>query len=583
MNDQEKAFFERIEKLKQAMAEIMPGTEAEREIGNLCRKLSTIYRDVRELSHNKRSPIVVIASKSAVDARWVVSALRRAISEELSGQPIALVENLEGFGPVRPDWFPRQSPFEAIERGVWNGTPPWSCLAIDPSKTDRVDADVVLYLVKFEDLQTDAAVRTIKPLEGIPIIPIILDVTDKGSQDVEAFVGRLTRALGSNPCRPRLEFPNYQDKRTKALIGEAEREIWTQCQGLIDVSESKRRQIQTERCDAIVQRLDTESRNILRSSDFEQVNESIRDLTKKEKQVLKTQTMNWISGSSDLRIPIRIRLRLIACEITPILCFPFRSVLGALALTTGVWDRVAMAMLGSPVALALAAYQTGGQLWRNRNSLQELNQNAGNQFSRSVVADLIDPLAQTRRAITIRVPGSQALSKIDRDDIQVRGAETLLHDVRSILDERCRKRTPGKSVLTTSVVCTAIFAVLASGPIIALYADYVRPLVDVWLGRSDGITSFPLPEVAKIFTGFLLGVLPGVIGGMILLAYLTRKEVIEQLTDEIHSSIHDRIETMIRDDSLRLEGLDDSFCRIRFLNGIMENGEIAAADRFDKI
>jgi len=117
-----------------------------------------------------------------------------------------------------------------------------------------------------------------------------------------------------------------------------------------------------------------------------------------------------------------------------------------------------------------------------------------------------------------------------------------------------------------------IFSVLASGPIIALFTDYVGPLVDVWLGRKDGITSFPLPRVARIFTGFLLGVIPGIIGGMILLAYLTRKEVIERLTDDIQGAIHERIDTMVNDESLRLEGLDDSFDQIRFLNGIIESG-----------
>ena len=571
-NDQETQFFKHVEQLKSAVAEILPDTDAQLELEDLCRKLTSNFRDVHELSVTKRAPVIAIASTSTKDARWVVSVMRKELAKQIGEVNYDAVEGLGGFGPVRPDWFPRQSQFAVISCDAWNNAQPWSCLAIDPHKTDRVDADIVLYLVKFEDLQTDAAIRAIKPLAGIPIVPVILGVTENGGRDVEAFARRLESALGKNPCLPRLEFPDFRDKETTASIADAEQQIWSQCQGLVNVSESQRRQIQRERCEAIVRRLDTESRNILRRSDFEQVNQSIRDLMDKEKQVLRTQTMKWISGSSDLRIPIRIRLRLIACELTPPLCFPFRSVLGALALTTGVWDRVAMAMLGSPVSLALAAYQTGGQLWKNRNSLQELNQNAGDQFSRNVIGDLIDPLSETRRTITSRLPGSQALSKIERDDIHVRGAESLLQDVRGILDAGCRKELPGKAVFATAVVCTLIFAVLASGPIIALYADYVKPLVDVWLGRSDGITSFPLPEVARIFTGFLLGVIPGIIGGMILLAFLTRREVVERLTDDIQGSIHDRIDTMIKDDSLRLEGLDDSFGQIRFLNGIIESG-----------
>ncbi len=570
-NNQEKHFFAFAEELRQAVGEILPGTETEREIDILCRKLTNSYHEVRDLSVTKRAPIVVVASKSTHHARWVIAALRKLLGQQIIGDQYENpIQGLDGFGLVRPDWFPRQSQFEVISRESWNGTEPWSCLVIDPSKTDRVDADIVLYLVNFEDLQTDAVIRTIIPFAGIPIVPIVLDISEKGAEDVEAFAGRLEAALEMNSCLPRLEFPDYQDKRTTASIADAEQLIWNQCQRLVSVSEGQRRQIQIERCGAIARRLVAESRNILRRGEFEQVNESIHDLMHKEKQVLKTQTLKWISGSSDLRIPIRIRLRLIACELTPSWCFPFRSILGALALTTGVWDRVAMAMLGSPVALALAAYQTGGQLWRSRNSLQNLNQNAGDQFSRNVISDLIDPLSETRRAITSRLPGSQALSRIERNEIHVRGADALLQDVRGILDERCRNSLPNKLVFATATVCTVLFAVIASGPIVALYADYVGPLVDVWLGRGKGIKSFPLPEVARIFTGFLLGAIPGIVCGMILLAFLTRKACIERSTNDIQGSIHDRIDAMIKDDSLRLEGLDDSFSQIRFLNGIVE-------------
>jgi len=284
---------------------------------------------------------------------------------------------------------------------------------------------------------------------------------------------------------------------------------------------------------------------------------------------LRDQAVAWISANTDLRVPTRIRLRLIACEMTPPLCFPFRSILGGLALTTGVWDRIAVGMLGSPVSLALAAYQTGGQLWKNRNSLQELNQQAGEQFSRKVVNELNVPIREARRAIAHDFPGSKALAHVTPESIHVLGAETLLQDVRTILDEDCRDSVPKRTVLVTAVACTIIFAVMISGPILALYADYLKPLFDVWLGRSQGIGSFPLPEIGRIFTGFMLGVGPGFIAGMILLARLTRQTVLDSLTESVRQGIHANVDSMINNDSLRLEGTDDSFSQVRVLKEFM--------------
>ncbi len=572
-NNRDRAFFARVENLRVAVNEILPETKASSQIEELCRKLTASYREVRSFAPTKRGPIVVVVTESLETRRWVVKALRCELSDQVLSDGEHPADDLDGFGPIRPDWFPRKSRFESINSDYWNGANSWSCLGIHPSEAQRVDADLILYFVKFEDLQTDAAVRSIIPLSGIPIVPIVLNVTGKGGKDVRAYAERLEAALIKGTSLPHLDFPDFDDKRTTSSKCEAEKRIWDRCQSLINVSTAERCQVQEERCEAIRRRLDSDARNILRNSDFEQVNHSIRGLLKAEKSVLQEQTMKWVAGSDDLRIPIRIRLRLIACEIVPSLCFPFRSLLGVLALTTGVWDRVAMAMLGSPVALALTAYQSGGQLWKSRNSLQELSMNAGQQFSRSVISQLSDVLSETRRTITNRLPGSQALCNIDKDKIHVRGTEILLQEVRSILNQECCDAVSNRLVLWASIFCTIFFTFLVSGPIIALYDDYVRPLINisVLIGHDNGITSFPLPELGRIFTGFILGVIPGIIAGMMLLAYLTRKQVIKRLTGDIYDAIHDRINTMIKEQSLTLEGLDDSFGHIRFLNAIVED------------
>ena len=572
-SQKDEQFFQRMEDLRESVREVLPNTDTADQIEELCRKLKASCRDVRSLANTSRSPIVAVVTESSASRRWITSGLRLRLMQQLGIDRGSSDDEIEGFGPVRPDWLPRQSQFDAISVDQWNGTSAWSCVAIDPSVTERIDADLVLYVVDFEDLQTDATVRAICPFAGIPIVPIVLKATQKGKTDLRAFADRLDGVLDKAPSFPLLAFPDFDDKRTLGNIADAEQKIWDQCQGHVNVSESTRQQVQDERCEKIRQRLDVDAKGILVRSDFKKINHAIDSLKDKEKSVLRDQTMKWISGNDDLRIPIRIRLRLVACEITPPLCFPFRSILGALAITSGVWDRLAMAMLGSPVALALAAYQSGGQLWKNRNSLHDLTDDAGEQFSRTVIGELEDAFGETRRAITNQLPGSKALTDIDREDIRVRGSESLLQDVRSILDRNCREKTPSRIVQVTAIACTIVFVILFSGPIIALYGDYVRPLLHVWSGKSDGIESFPLPELARIFTGFVLGFIPGAIGGMILLAFLTRTSVISQLTDRTRGEIDRQIDCMIADKSLALEGMDDSFNHIRFLNSVMKAGD----------
>jgi len=566
LDEQERIFLAKVDKLKLAVSEVLPGTEAERKLTELGDKLTASFQEVRSVSHSKPKPLVVVATESPHHGRWVVAALRKAIDKQLiepSGNPI---ENLEGFGPFRPAWSPPQLRFEPIDPHRWNGSQSLSCVTISPHMADRVVANVVLYVVRFEDVQTNAAVSGARVLAGNPIVPVIVNVTENGQRDVEAFVGRLEKVLGAKDPLERIEFPDLQAKRSKVSIADAEAQIWSQCEGFVNVSEESLTRIQAEKCKAIVKQFDTEARNTLRQSDFKKVNQAIRALLDQEKTVLRDQAVAWISvNADDLRVPTRIRLRLIACELTPPLCFPFRSILGALALTTGVWDRFAMGMLGSPVSLALAAYQTGGQLWKNRNSLTELNQQAGEQFSRKVVNELNVPIREARRAIAHDFPGSKALAQVTPEAIHVFGAEALLQEVRTILDKDCRDSVPRRAVLVTAVACTIIFAVMISGPILALYADYLKPLLDVWLGRSQGIGSFPLPEIGRIFTGFMLGVAPGFIAGMILLARLTRHTVIDSLTKSVRQGIHANVDSMINNDSLRLEGIDDSFSQVRVL------------------
>lgn len=566
---QDEQFFIRMEKLRQAVSEVLPGTDAAAEIEDLCRKFKASYREVRALAKTNRSPLVAVVTESAATRRWIINSLQLRLSQQLGLDREPLANEVEGFGPVRPDWLPMQSHFDTISASQWNGVSPWSCVAVAPSVTERIDADLVLYVVDFEDLQNHATARAVYPFAGIPIVPIVLKVTPRGKADLRAFSDRLDTVLDNSASFPLLAFPDYDDKRVQSNIADAEQKIWDQCQGHVDASESKRQQIQEERCDKIQKRFEVETKNILLRSDFKKINDAIDNLKEKERLVLRDQTMKWISGNDDLRTPIRIRLRLIACEITPAFCFPFRSIIGVLAITSGVWDRLAMAMLGSPVALALAAYQSGGQLWSNRNSLHELTADADEQFGRTVIGELEDAFRETRRAITNQLPGSKALTDVNRENLRVKGSESLLQDVRSILDRNCRQDTPLRAIRITATACTVVFLILFSGPIIALYGDYVCPLLHVWSGKSDGIESFPLPELSRIFTGFVLGVIPGIIAGMLLLASLTRTSVITRLTDRTRGEINRQIDSMIADKRLSLEGMDESFNQIRFLNSVM--------------
>lgn len=564
------SFTEVATNLRLAVRETLPGTDAQQQIEQLCGKLIANYQEVRSQCSSGRPPTIIVASSTATDRRWIVSALRNALRRTLNCSSDLVESETEGFGPERPSWFAQIGSFTTIEADEWSTNTPWTCLAIDPSKTERLDGDSVFYVVRFEDMQTDAVARSIKQFAGMPVIPVVLNVTTRGQADVRSFLDRLNTVLQPNTCLEALQYPDFQDKRTTDSVEIAENEIWMRCQTFIAASDAERSRVQDERCEAIERQLNVESQRILGNSELKELHAVLSQLENEERQILKKQTESWISGTGDLTVPIRMRMRLHACEITPPLCFPFRSILGALALTSGAWERVAMGLLGSPVGLALAAYQTGWQFWKNRNNLQELNEAAADQFSRTVGAKLIGVFKETQRKIRDTLPESEAIERLDQEDLKVVGADLLLREVRSILDEECRRLLPKKLVLFTAFLSTIFFIILVSGPIIALYADYVRPLFKIWTGENGGITSFPLPEVARIFTGFVLGLLPGAIAGMVLLTFVTRKQITQQSTVRVEERMHMRVDAMIKDDVLRLEGLDKSFAQLRLLNRFID-------------
>ncbi len=558
-------FASELNQLSSAATQLMPNTDTAAAIDELCKRLADAYQEVSAEKSIDRKPILIVVSPSKQDRQWIVGALRQriGITDDVGNK--SAKKTIDGFGAVRPKSVTGTMHFELIDPAVWAESEPWSCVGLDPALGQSVDADLVVYAVKFEDLQNDASARGLKPFAGIPTIPIVIGTT-LGMSDVISFEQRLHNVTGKQGLLPTLVLPDFSDRRTTTPVEEGEAEIWERCNGFVSMTDQHRQIVREQRKKAIVEQLRNDVRQILRQSKFYQVYAAIEDLRKAECDILKHRTQQWISGSDDLRVPIRLRIRLMACETTPSLCFPFRSLLGFLALTTGVWDRVVMGVIGSPVAMVLAAYQSGGNFWKSRNSIQELKFDAGEQFGRLVIGDLAKPFEDARREIARRFPGSNALADSDRGNVSVHGADHLLQEVRELLAEKCRFMVPRRLVSTVAIISTLVFAAIFSGPIIALYSDFFVPLIHIWIGISDGIQSFPLPEIGRIFTGFILGAVPGILAGMCLLTYLTRHRIIESLTIDLRKSIHDLIDRMVREKTLRLEGVDDDFTQIRFLH-----------------
>ncbi|MFM9069458.1 MAG: hypothetical protein ACKOUR_19305, partial [Planctomycetota bacterium] len=300
-----------------------------------------------------------------------------------------------------------------------------------------------------------------------------------------------------------------------------------------------------------------------------------------------------VGEEDEVRLALRPRLRADWIERTPSICFPYRSLLGLLAITAGAWDRLALSLIGSLPSLVLTALQAArnardftlasrqllaGLSERVERLLRDEFRGAIRQFRVAVSASLPVDLAASERALAVDTagPGTRgggalhaaaagdlavrpdtAAAHGEADGIRIVGLEGAEADSRRILQEVVRARRSLTSVVYAFAwLATGCFLFLLTGPLVALYRAYLIAHHDALLAGASQWQEFPAPTGGMLLSSLVLSVLPVFVVALGALTWCCRVARVRAAAVDIRQRHRDALQQRFESGALRIELTD---------------------------
>lgn len=259
---------------------------------------------------------------------------------------------------------------------------------------------------------------------------------------------------------------------------------------------------------------------------------------------------------AQLKMIIRIQMRALWLQATPIWCFPYRSILGLLILTTNAWDRLIFSLLGSLPSLAIAVWQSMKNLYAYGRLRHRQRFDAAallHQEVREAIAARLLQLRQTLQQFRQQDDQPEHAQKqnlsvriIGLDEFQNR-CRRLLSD--AVLDAVARSRAP----LAFALLATTAFLLLFSGPVVVIYRQYMETVIRALSGDHLSWHDFPQPSLSMVLTCFIISAIPVAIIAMFALTWATRRSSIEQIASHIRKQMSQLMEQWQTESLLRWE------------------------------
>ena len=290
-----------------------------------------------------------------------------------------------------------------------------------------------------------------------------------------------------------------------------------------------------------------------------------------------------------MQAAVRSRLRLALLTQTSAIWFPYRSLLGALNLTHGAWDRVLLSLSGSLPSLVSTIWTSTRALTMDRDANDEVRDGLSRR-SAAAVSDRLGPLAsQFRQELAILRRQSDVSNEdadaqstdanvidSDRHVASLAGIETLQEHSQTIFEDCIEQNSITQTAsLAMALLGTLIFWLLMAGPFVALYQEYLLASYDsvTQLGAGagtgggaehsassehSGLERFPRPEFSMVATSVLLSLLPTAVFAMIAISIAqsasrtrrTMRAVRERHDETIAKLQHDGVLRLRWDDPL---------------------------------
>jgi hypothetical protein len=217
--------------------------------------------------------------------------------------------------------------------------------------------------------------------------------------------------------------------------------------------------------------------------------------------------------------------------------FPYRTVLTILGVTHGAWDRLLLSLSGS-VPSIFGTFVAWARNIRQSNSVQwEMNEGIRDRLNRQI-QDRLEPVqAQFHRAVKqMRGASDEPTHLVATPTIRLSGIEELQSRSRTVFEWGVdRNKNSWLTLQAFGLVGTLIFWMLMSGPIVAIYREYLSASYETLLGDNTSVNRFPHASPSLLFTSVIISILPLMIYSMIVLSWNQRGSKINRIAEATYA------------------------------------------------
>jgi hypothetical protein len=245
-----------------------------------------------------------------------------------------------------------------------------------------------------------------------------------------------------------------------------------------------------------------------------------------------------------LKALIRLDLRASLMDRIPGWAFPFRATAGLLCLTTGVWDRLVLAMAGSLPSTLLAIHGAAKGLKQERDAAVSHRDKVNATIERIVRNHISEPLRNFKAALAKHSDSGGYESGI-RADFEIHGIAPLATSWQQALREATRV-DPSKDrvwLIAVSLVAIAIFWLLLAGPLVHSYGQYIPAVFRSLTGSWDAIQLGTYPAMGGGFwlTAFVLSIIPVFIIALLVVGKSLSKAKVGACLQKFKSSMDEEV------------------------------------------
>ena len=437
-------------------------------------------------------------------------------------------------------------------------------------------APLKLLVLARDQIRSAANLMLARQIDGSICIPVVTsvepeemptgDAAEALERDLKALRDQLTAMAPHGQIVREILVPDFE------ISGDEEASAGAFLGALLDrfndigLTELALNSSRDERIQAAERRLRNEVARVI-ESETPHLAAAVAKLNR-ESDLLPERVLDSLLGNeSVLETGVRMRVRARLINDTPLIWFPYRTMMSTLNMTQGAWDRVVLTLAGSVPSLFGALSSWARNARQNSEFSAEVRDGIRHRTQQQVEERLQPVCDAFHRAVThLRPDASSASLSSASVGMRLTGIEELQSRSQRIFDAAiARHATSGWLVQLYSLLGVGLFWGFMSGPIVVIYRDYCLASIDVLTGRDSDLESFPHPTASLLFTSVILSTLPLAVYCMFVLTWSLSRARVRRITGEIVSEHEQAIQQLKNSNVIRLEFEDALLTQAEFL------------------